>query len=112
MRTAIHPDFSCDLTTPEQLLVRSIWGGVEDPIQHDSPIWANDFGEYEPVTPGVLICYLRNEEICQEWPCTLINHIRFLLEELPENIQALARTCWYFWERTCRPKVNWKRDGF
>lgn len=78
----------------------------------DSPLWHPEFVEYEPVTPGILICYLRNESICNEWPNSLINHCRFFLEEQPEETQALARRCFYFWEGTRRDKVNWKVNGF
>jgi hypothetical protein len=109
----IDSEFYQNLTTPEVALVTSIWSDIEDPIQHDTPIWIGEFAEYEPVTPAILVCYLRNETICDEWPSTLVNHCRFLLESYSTDVQSLARQCYYLWERLRnRPKVNWRDEGF
>lgn len=101
------------LTSPELALVRSLFAHHhDDPLRYDSAIWHTEFLEYEPVTPGILICYLRNEEICNEWPTTLLVHCRYFLEEQTSNLQELARSCFYFWESRRRSKVNWISEGF
>jgi hypothetical protein len=110
----VDPELLEHLTTLEIALIVRMFKPFYNnkTISHDSPLWHPEFAEYEPVTPGVLICYLRNETICNEWPNSLINHCRFFLEEQPEETQALARRCYYFWEGSRRDKVNWLINGF